>query len=94
MKITWIGLIFLVSLWGNEGGPKYGFSKEYFNSEFECWKYFDNHPSFKLIKEHKHNFYDIHNKIKNYEILEVGKAWVSCKHISTMLPDEYKKGIQ
>ena len=79
MKTTWIGLIFLISLWGNEGGPKYGLSEEYFKSESDCWGYFDDHPSFKLIKEYKHNFYDINSRIKNYEILQVGKAWVSCK---------------
>jgi hypothetical protein len=89
LKTIWIGLIFLVSLWGNEGGPKYGLSEEYFSSELECWEYFDNHLSFKLIKEYKHNFYDINSRVKNYEILEVGKAWVSCKNISTVPPDEH-----
>ena len=34
------------------------------------------------LLKHKHNFYDINSKVKNYEILEVGKAWVSCKNIS------------
>ena len=78
MKITWIGLIFLISLWGEEGGPKYGFSEEYFNSKEACWEYFDMHPSFELLAQHN-NLYHVHTTIKKYEIEEVGTAYVTCK---------------
>ena len=76
--MKWIGIIFLAStIWLN--GESYGINDEHFESQEACWHYFDNHPSFKLIKEYKHNFYDTHSRVKFYQIKQVGKAWVTCK---------------
>ena len=75
--MNWIGLIFLTSLW--IGGPPYGLNEEHFFTESDCWNYFDKHPSFKLLEEYSHNFYNKEYVIRLYNIDRVGVAWVTCK---------------
>ena len=92
--MKWIGIIFLIStIWtslepsfDSKGrlteplGVQFGINEEYFISEKECWKYLDEHSSFKLLDlVDDRNFYDVQSKIKSYEIEDVGYAYVTCK---------------
>ena len=78
--MDWIGIIFLISTFGTPLAPPYGFNDEHFNSEKDCWRYFDEHPSFSVLKKYDDNFYFYTSNliIKLYEIKNVEKAWITC----------------
>jgi len=93
MNGLWIGMIFLInSAWlsvepqfdsqGRMTEPldvTFGLNDEYFKSEEICWRYFDSHPSFKVMDVYNRNHYDTESQMKRYEVENVGTAYVTCK---------------